>query len=254
MRGEDLLTQVEVTELLPPGSTLDDFLTLGHGVEVAMTDTGKTNDMRYFVKETKCIAFAWNPEHEPMPGVVCRTPHEVYDALVAMDRDDYTGPRKINFLPPADDDSTPEAAEKSDKEKRALFRACRSIMRALGDMMREARGGKAAPPWCIIFIDEVQQLTNGKSDPEGILTKALKEDRKRGIRYWMFTQEPSEVPHVLFTQSQVFMLKEVKAFRVPYLEDYGLPMHKVWRHIQKKYHYAVVVKNQYALCTPLPEA
>jgi hypothetical protein len=234
MRGQDLLSQVQARDLID-GDSLDDLLGYGHGVGIGMTDCGKTSALRYLATNTRLLSIVWNPEHEPMPGAPCASPEQLHKAL----RD---GHRKVNYTPP-----------EGDEEKVAHFIAIRSVLRSIGEAMRKARGGKEAPPWCVVFLDEVQQIAS-KSDRTGPVARALKEDRKRGIRYWSWTQEPGEVPHVIFTQSQVFILMEVKAFRVPYLEDYGVPMTVVWDHIQKPYHYAVVVKNHYALCSPLPLA
>lgn len=255
--GAAYFERVAPADLLPKSHrpsgrepTLDDFLSIGHGLEVAMTDTGKTNDIRFFASSTRLVAVVWNPEDEPMPGVRVRDAADLYKAL----RD---GARKVNIVPDVEALVTDRNGKFVGYQMWTDFAAVRSILRAIGDEMRAAAGGVQAPPWCLFFIDEVQQLAGsgagGKSDATDgqALTKMLKEDRKRGIRAWMFTQEPAEVPTVCLGQTRAFLVKKVKANRVDYLRDH-IPMDLVWRHVQQAFHFAAVVDNAYALCTPLP--
>lgn len=257
MSGERYFRRVTPAEVMPESKapkgrapTLDDFLAIGHGLEVAMTDTGKTNDLRYFATNTRLVAVLWNPEDEPMPGVRVTTPEALYKALKE-------GARKVNFVPDVEAVVTDNKGRVVGLQMWRDFAAVRSIVRAIGDEMRAAAGGVKAPIWCVVFVDEVQQLSGegagGKGDStEGqALTRALQEDRKRGVHYWMFTQDPRNLPTVALGQSRVFMVKTVKANRIEYLTDY-IPMDLVWKHVQKPFHFAVVVDNSYALCTPLP--
>lgn len=233
MKGENLLKKVPVGDLAA-GGDLDAFVTAGHGAGFGMTGSGKTVAIRWFAESLRSFVLVFNPEDEPMPGARCESPEELWKAI--KDRQ-----RKVNYVPPDGG-----AAE-------AHLEAIRLMLFKIGNAMRAKRGGRSAPPWCVVLVDEVHQVST-KADRDGPIHRFFKLARKRGIVIWVWSQEPSEVAHICLTQPQFFMLWEVKAFRVPYLEEYGLPMSVIWPHLQKPYHYAVVSKNAYSRCIPVPES
>lgn len=231
MKRDDLLTKASVRGLVP-GDDLDDFLTAGHGAGFGMTGSGKTVAIRYFAENARSQVVVFNPEDEPMPGIRVQSPRDLWDAIAK-------GNRKVNYVPPEDGSAV------------GHLEGVRLVLFRIGEGLRARRGGKAAPPWCVVLCDEVH-LVSTKADRAGPVHSFYKLARKRGIAFWAFSQEPSEVAHICLTQPQLFLLWEVKAFRVPYLEDFGLPMSVIWHHVQRPHHFAVVAKNSYALCPPLP--
>lgn len=228
-----LVREVPLRDLIPDARTHDDLLAYGHAAGYAMTRAGKTEVIKALARLGTAVRIVWNPAHQPFPGsVACRSATDVVAAL----RD---GKKYLNVQAPDGFDA-----------QVTLLEGIKDVLFAIGGEARKQNGGDVAPYWCTIFLDEVQMVApiGQTSGPVHALYQRV---GKEGVTVWSFSQDPSQMASVVIDQAVIHVLLQVKASRVEYLKQKGIPVVEAWGWVTRPYRFALCVGNKWSRCRPV---
>lgn len=189
-----------------------------HILVIGATGSGKTYFASRYAEKLTGIVLIINPEEDSQLTSVCD---------VQIDSaDDFTealeaGYKKIDFIPPEDNDV---AIEHIDKMREILF--------AIGDNRTKKN------KWCYIIIDEAQLYApkSRKSPVENI----FKRGRKRGIQGIALTQRPASLSHDIITQTELQVIFRFNPYEMTYFDHYKIPVRDYEDWLNKEYHYITI--------------
>src|SRR3990167_9819020 len=182
----------------------------GHIFICGKTRSGKSTLAKVFFAALNGYRIYFNVQRDrsiyAISDVNCATPAELADAIIA-------NKKRINYLPPVDDDSAKIHHD-------AIYR----MAIALGEDIANSRSVAELPKiplWCTLITDE-SHIIAPKGSNKDSLSVLISRGLGLGVRSITVTQRPAMISHVPLTQSSHYFIFKVSKFEVSYFKRYGI--------------------------------